>query len=185
MAGDFDFKLREELRKMSELRVLRNDYFGSAIVRSQKGKVVTMDMVLDMIVYSSKGDKDLAVRGLRRSKEFVERCRIFLDDHEDEILDFDSRHQTYQLLIEIWTLCFQAAKMVLDWKWDGALYQVPHRVLEGILNEMDHLVLMPSPATAKEVWIRDSIRLFKERNLLFNNTMKMLIPIPCNNQDQI
>ena len=175
MASDFDFKLREELRKMSGLRFLRNDYFGSAIVRSQKGKVVTMDMVLDMIVYSSKGDKDLAVRGLRRSKEFVERCRIFLDDLEDEILDFDSRHQTYQLLIEIWTLCFQGTKLDLDFQVPFE-YQIPHRVLEGVLNEMDHLVLMPSPATAKEFWIRDTIRRFKERNLLINNAMKILIP---------
>ena len=72
----FDFKIRDELKKMPEYKFLRKEYSFTPQILSDKGRKVTLDMVIDMIVYSSRGDKELAIRGLRTSKDFVKGAQI-------------------------------------------------------------------------------------------------------------
>ena len=72
----FDFKICDELKKMPEYKFLRKEYSCTSQILSDKGRKVTLDMVIDMIVYSSRGDKELAIRGLRTSKDFVKGAQI-------------------------------------------------------------------------------------------------------------
>ena len=72
----FDFKIRDELKKMPKYKFLRKEYSFTSQILSDKGRKVTLDMVIDMIVYSSKGDKELAIRRLRTSKDFVKGAQI-------------------------------------------------------------------------------------------------------------
>merc|ERR1719342_313971 len=64
----FDFKIRDKLKKMPEYKFLRKEYSCTSQILSDKGRKVTLDMVIDMIVYSSRGDKELAIRGLRTNE---------------------------------------------------------------------------------------------------------------------
>ena len=61
---------------MPEYKFLRKEYSFTYQILSDKGRKVTLDMVIDMFVYSSKGDKELAIRGLRTSKDFVKGAQI-------------------------------------------------------------------------------------------------------------
>ena len=70
--SDFDFKIRDELKQMPEYKFFKKDFFDVSC--SENGENVTLDMAIDMIVYSSKGDKNLAIRDLLASKDFAENC---------------------------------------------------------------------------------------------------------------
>ena len=79
MDGDehFDFKVRDELKRMPEYDDLRHN-ISSVNVSTEAGSIVTSDMMIDMITYCSKGDLDIAASGLRNSQQFVHRCKLFL-----------------------------------------------------------------------------------------------------------
>merc|ERR1719219_1511204 len=109
-----------------------------------------------MIVYSSKGDEDVATRDLRTSKAFTERCTNFL-----EHINGPRRFFTYQLLIEIWTIGFLSSMLVLDWNWIETEATNPHRLLGGALNRIDQLELMQAPPVERLIWINDTIERFK------------------------
>ena len=164
--SDFDFKIRDELKQMPEYKFFKKDFFDVSC--SENGENVTLDMAIDMIVYSSKGDKNLAIRDLLASKDFAENCTDFLDDHVNCALLL-----SYQLLTEIWSQGFLSSMLVLDWGWDEEMFQTSQRVLEGLMNEMDNLILIASPSSARGIWISDKLRQFKDRNSVLNNALKM------------
>ena len=70
---DFDFKIRDELKKRSEYNILRTDLLRAGIT-TDTGEHVTGEMIVDVITFCSKGDPDLAILGLRESQQFVIRC---------------------------------------------------------------------------------------------------------------
>ena len=67
---EFDFKVRDELKKMTEFKSLSKMWPSSLI--TEKEEQVTVDMFIDMIVYNSKGDRDLAIMGLRSSNQYLD-----------------------------------------------------------------------------------------------------------------
>ena len=77
MEKEFDFKIRDELHKMSGFKDLRS-LFLHAKITSEAGVSVTGEMIMDMITYCSKRDLDVAIRGLVASKLFIDGCLEFL-----------------------------------------------------------------------------------------------------------
>ena len=73
----FNFKVRDELKKMPEFYDLHHN-ISNAKLSTEAGSIVTCDMMIDIITYCSKGDLDLAISGLRNSQQFVHRCKLFL-----------------------------------------------------------------------------------------------------------
>ena len=89
--GVFDFKIREELRKMTEFEDLTK--LWSCWTR--KEVPVCMDRLIDIITYCSKGDLDLAIRGLRASEQFLARSAgrgVYMEARD--------------LLVEVWRSAF-------------------------------------------------------------------------------
>ena len=158
----FDFKIRDKLKKMPEYKFLRKEYSFTPQILSDKGRKVTLDMVIDMIVYSSRGDKELAIRGLRTSKDFVERCSDFLQHHSHF-----PRHYSFKILIEIWTTGFLATKIFHGLEWD-VLDSIPHIILERVLDEMEELLWFQ----VRVLWIQERIEQYKEENETLNRALK-------------
>lgn len=61
--GHFDFKVRDELKRMPEYDDLSH-IITNAKLSTESGSIVTSDMMIDMITYCSKGDLDIAASGL-------------------------------------------------------------------------------------------------------------------------
>ena len=89
--GVFDFKIREELRKMTEFKDLTIRWS----LWTRKDVPVTLDMLIDIITYYSKGDLDLAIRGLRSSEQFLARSA-----------GRDVYTEARDLLVEVWRSAF-------------------------------------------------------------------------------
>ena len=147
---------------MPEYKFLRKEYSFTPQILSNKGRKVTLDMVIDMIVYSSRGDKELAIRGLKTSKDFVERCLNFLQHHSHF-----PRHYSFKILIEIWTTGFLATKIFHELEWD-VLDSIPHIILERVLDEMEELLWFQ----VRVLWIKERIEQFKDENETLNRALK-------------
>ena len=52
---NFDFKIRDELKKRTEYKVLRSDLLEAGIT-TEREETVTIEMMIDMITFCSKGD---------------------------------------------------------------------------------------------------------------------------------
>ena len=109
MENEFDFKIRDELHKMSEFKDLRS-LFLHAKITSEAGVSVTGEMIIDMITYCSKGDLDVAIRGLVASKLFIDGCLEFLlpTSYQTRVT------KSINLLFEIWRFGFVATKCLLE-----------------------------------------------------------------------
>ena len=157
--GQFDFKIREELKKMTEYKNMTNRWTWWL----RKDVPVTVDMFIDMITYSSKGDLDTAARGLRASEQFLERC------WELSITNDIGR----ELMLEVWRASFITTRCVLDWGADDAR-QEPHgyRVLEGFVDGINALHNLLAPMSEKRQWLKLRIQVYKEKSLLYNTLWK-------------
>ena len=154
----FDFKIREELRKMTEFEDLTK--LWSCWTR--KEVPVCMDRLIDIITYCSKGDLDLAIRGLRSSLRLLARgggIGVF--------------EEARDLLVEVWRLAFISTRCVLDWDDEDAKREAPsHEVLEGNVADINVLHDLHASKTEKRQWMNDTINGYKERNLLYNRLWK-------------
>ena len=189
----FDFQIRDELKMLPEFKSLQSSWnwgFISIALSNNVNKVkISIEMVIDMIVYCSKGDMDLAIKSLRTSKAFVDRCRQFLycpldGDWSDQIFLIAS----CQLLVQIWTQCFITTKCILEYGVDEAKLETSfHEVLDEVtvmINEIE-LVQIASGASGEEhhdvastliklKWMEDLKKHIKERQDYFND-LYMLI----------
>merc|ERR1712126_356671 len=109
------------------------------------------------------GDKSVAIRDLSTSRVFTERTLNI------------GRVLSYRLLIEIWTVGFISSMLVLEWEWIEPESTNPHNLLVSALNEMDQLELMEASSEEEELWIKDKIRLFKNRKLFMNKILQALV----------
>ena len=114
---DFDFKIREELKKLPEFKNLRS-HFSEARITSEAGVLVTGEMIIDMITYSSQGDLDVAIRGLETSELFVDRCLEILFPLPFSFCFTVTKACT--LLFELWRLDFVETRCLLEVKWNDA-----------------------------------------------------------------
>merc|ERR1719282_547156 len=103
---DFDFKIREELKKMPEFKNLRS-HFSEARITSEAGVLVTGEMIIDMITYSSQGDLDVAIR-----------CLEILFPLPFSFCFTVTKACT--LLFELWRLDFVETRCLLEVKWNDA-----------------------------------------------------------------
>ena len=163
---DFDFKIRDELKKRSEYTILRTDLLRAGIT-TETGEHVTGEMIVDMVTFCSKGDLDLAILGLRESQQFVIRCLLFLRP-----LPYYLRViKATKLLFEIWRAGFATTKCVLDWNSGLGDQVLSHGFLQqkvAFMHALDNEV----SSLAKLHWIDHSIYQFERRSLLINEIWK-------------
>ena len=177
---DFDFKVREELKKRFEYKILRSNLLD-AMHETETGEKVTGDMLIDMITFCSKGDLDLAIRGLQESERMVSRCWFFLRSYNNH---FRIGRAT-ELLIEIWRLGFIKSKCVLDWNENLGEQHLPsHRVLEQQIATMNAITNQVNVSPSEKLtWVNDTIfhydhecflanRLWKNKKKIFDNAGK-------------
>ena len=132
--GEFNFKIRDELKKMAEFKSLSKNW-PWMMLKWLTTQLVTVEMFIDMVTYSSRGDLDLAVKDLKASKQFIDRCLEFLG-----LWWIEERYvrRCYEWLFQIWRREFIKTKCVLDWGHDvsngGESCQ---RVLEEEMASMD------------------------------------------------
>ena len=170
MDGDehFDFKVRDELKRMPEYDDLRHN-ISSVNVSTEAGSIVTSDMMIDMITYCSKGDLDIAVSGLRNSQQFVHRCKLFLRSFSSPCQMFNAT----KMVFEIWRLGFINTKCVLDWNWHLGEHLLPsHRILEQEIASMDAMEVLNQPVETRLMWIIISTHHFQERSSDINEVWK-------------
>ena len=109
----FDFKIREKLEEISAdlIHLHSTRLFDNLVMnKNWQSKPVTRLMFFDMITYTSMGDQDLAIDGLRVSEEM-------LDDIDDLlwVYDYSTRMKIIlPLLFQIWRLGFITTKRLLD-----------------------------------------------------------------------
>ena len=169
--GDFDFNIRDELKRMPEFSCLRA---GASWVDSCK--TVTGDMMVDMITYCARGDLDLAIRGLRLSKQFADACVTTLQLEDDGSHGHYILMDTFSLLFEIWRLAFITTKCVLDYDWEEAKLQTPAvTVLEDIIhvinNDLDNMQF------DLIFWVKFKRESYRQMCLIFNEVIKNLAVI--------
>ena len=142
----FEFKIRDELKMMAEFQDLQSALSKLTRVTRFKEeaaalhKSVSIEMIIDMIVYCSRGDMDLAIKSLRTSSKFVARCVKF----------YDSYYYACNLLLQIWKLGFITTRSLLDheFRWilkpdvDEAEVEQTHEVLESVLVMMNEKELI-------------------------------------------
>merc|ERR1712126_348133 len=107
---DFDFKVREELKKRFEYKILRSNLLD-AMHETETGEEVTGDMLIDMITFCSKGDLDLAIRGLQESERMVSRCWFFLRSYNNHF----RMGRATELLIEMKILANNICHHIESW----------------------------------------------------------------------
>ena len=157
---DFDFKIRDELKKRFEYKILRSDLTDMKI-HTETGDPVTGEMLIDMVAYCSQGDMDIAIRGLQASRQLISRCCFpFLRSYNRYL----RLARANRLLFEIWRLGFIKTKYLLDWNEHVSEQQLPtHRLLEqqiATMNEMNNQVNVSS--SEKLFWIDNRIDQFEE-----------------------
>ena len=172
--------MRDELKKMQEFKDLDADFSTISCPFSELEKLkalgkVPMDVIIDIIIYCSKGDKDLAIRSLRTSKQFVDRCLNFLQGS-----DFPHFY-AYDLFVQIWLMGFIATECVLEYDSNKARMVPPtHEVLEDVLvmlNETELLYIaaeVTHSTSLKLAWIETMTNQFREKKLVFNKEFKKL-----------
>ena len=152
----FEFKIRDELKMMAEYTDLQSALSKLTRVTRFKEeaaalhKSVSIEMIIDMIVYCSRGDMDLAIKSLRTSSKFVARCVKF----------YDSNYYACNLLLQIWKLGFITTRSLLDhdFRWilkpdvDEAEVEQTHEVLESVLVMMNEKELIQIAADADVVY---------------------------------
>ena len=164
----FNFKVRDELKKMPEFYDLHHN-ISNAKLSTEAGSIVTCDMMIDIITYCSKGDLDLAISGLRNSQQFVHRCKLFLRSFSLSCRTV----RAIRLLFEIWKHGFITTKCVLDWNWHLGEQLLPsHRILEQEIASMDAMEAINHPIGAKLLWILNSTDQFQERSSVINEVWK-------------
>ena len=121
-----------------------------------------MDRLIDIITYCSKGDLDLAIRGLRSSLRLLARgggIGVF--------------EEARDLLVEVWRLAFISTRCVLDWDDEDAKREAPsHEVLEGIVDGINALHNLHASKSEKRQWMKIRINIYKEKGLLYNTLWK-------------
>ena len=137
----FEFKIRDELKMMAGYTDLQSALSKLTRVTRFKEeaaalhKSVSIEMIIDMIVYCSRGNMDLASKSLRTSSKFMARCV--------SVKFYDSYYYACNLLLQIWKLGFITTRSLLDhdFRWilkpdvDEAAIEQTHEVLESVLDE--------------------------------------------------
>ena len=160
---EFNFQIRDELKKMTEFKSVSKTWPLWLI--TEKKETVTVEMFIDMIVYNSEGDMELARKGLMASKQYLDSLNY---------LDF-YYYEACNLLFEIWRNGFMSSKCVLDWHDDDdddddekdPYYEEVERVVVGILNNVQ------LSSSAKRHWIKLRIKAYKERSSLYHRTWQL------------
>ena len=173
MENEFDFKIRDELHKMSEFKDLRS-LFLQAKITSEAGVSVTGEMIIDMITYCSKGDLDVAIRGLVASKLFIDGCLEFLlpTSYQTRVT------KSINLLFEIWRFGFVATKCLLEVdclmeRKDFEESYIPsHSILEEEVASMIEDNQMNLSFMVKLLQIYDNIDIFKSASSLLHEVWK-------------
>ena len=173
MEKEFDFKIRDELHKMSGFKDLRS-LFLHAKITSEAGVSVTGEMIMDMITYCSKRDLDVAIRGLVASKLFIDGCLEFLLP-----TSYHSRvTKSIKLLFEIWRFGFVATKCWLEFdrlmeREDFEESYIPsHSILEEEVASMIADNQMNVSFMVKLLQIYDNIDIFEIASSLLHEVWK-------------
>ena len=169
MKEEFDFEIRDELKKMSEFKSLSKTW-PWMMLKWLRTQPVTVQMFIDMVTYSSRGDLDTAVQGLRTSKHFVDRCVDFLDfglfDEQEQQRYF---RRCYEWLFHIWRQEFIKTKCFIDWDYDVSDEQEPcHKVLEDEMVSINALDNLEMGLDARLHYINDRSKVFRDGSLHYN-----------------
>ena len=171
MDRNFDFKTRDQLKKMKEYRDISSD-LRDAKLTSANGTTVTGAIIIDLITYISKGDLDLAIRGLRASKVLIDRCFGFLWAQYNSV----SLAMSHKLLFEILRLEFISTKCVLDWDFRPRNLQLSiHRKLEqevAQINVSEFQMNLTSSMRLER--INQSIQMYEEMSFHVNQIWENL-----------
>ena len=168
---EFSFEIRKELLRLCEADDNANLYhIGNVSYYAKKHKQLNKKDVfyalIDMITYSSMGDKDKAIRNLHLSDEFLVRCSTFIrwPWHGN-----DGMELSINLLLEIWKVHFVATKYYLDC---GVLEQeVSSPLLELTVNDINVNETILLSAYERREWCKITVTMFQNLSELLNKKM--------------
>merc|ERR1712112_536914 len=168
---EFSFEIRKELLRLCEADDTLNLYhIGNVSYYAKKHKQLNKNDIfyalIDMITYSSMGDKDKAIRNLHLSEQFLGRCATFTrwPWHGN-----DGMELSINLLLEIWKVHFVATKYYLDC---GVLEQeVSSPLLELTINDFNANETLLLSSHERREWCKNTMTMFQNLSELLNKKM--------------
>merc|ERR1712025_188764 len=139
-------------------------HFGNISYYAKKHKQLNKNDIfyalIDMITYSSMGDKDKAIRNLHLSEQFLRRTATLV---------WSTLELSIQLLFEIWKVHFVATKYYLDC---GVLEQeVSSPLLELTVNDINVNETILLSAYERREWCKITVTMFQNLSELLNKKM--------------
>ena len=162
---EFSFEIRRELLRLCEADDTLNLYhIGIVSYYAKKHKQLNKKDVfyalIDMITYSSMGDKDKAIRNLHLSEQFLRRTATLV---------WGTFELSIQLLFEIWKVHFVATKYYLDC---GVLEQeMSSPLLELTVNDINVNETLLLTSHERREWCKNTVTMFQNLSELLNKKM--------------
>ena len=139
---DYNYDIKDDLKSRSEYFYLETKFRKvetSGIARNEIISVnsVTVDMILDIIVFYSKGSRVKATKFLKLTQQLVDRCITFLEPSFPSN-EFRRAFWAKNIVVQIWSYGFILKRCLCELGFFYAKFEIPAEVvIQNLLVKMN------------------------------------------------